>query len=113
MSYYEKTDRTDTNRTDRYRKCQILKDKETGVSLLSTREIKEIPFRSTDIFHKVSIHEVGRLDLIAYKYYKNPLLWWVVAQANDIYDPIEGVPAGTILRVPLLETLYGYRGILL
>lgn len=113
MSYYEETKRSKTVRTDRYRNCVLLKDKETGESLLSTREIETISYRYTDIFHKVAPNEVGRLDIIADKYYRNPLLWWVIAQANDIYDPIKGVPVGTTLRVPLLETLYGYNGILL
>ena len=113
MSYYEEYKLRNTNRSDRYRSCTMLKDKETGESFLSTRDIKEIPESSSDIFHTVQPNEVGRLDLIAYKYYRNPLFWWIIAQANDIHDPIQGAPSGTMLRVPTIETLYGYKGILL
>lgn len=113
MSYYEISKNMKARRTDRYRNCDILKDKQTGDILLSTRDIEEVPYRYSDIFHTVKINEVGRLDLIAYQYYKNPLLWWVIAQANDIYDPFTDMQLGMSIRIPLLETLYGYKGILL
>lgn len=113
MSYYEETKNSKAKRTDRYRNCLILKDKTTDEILLSTRDIEMIPYKHSDIFHTVKINEIGRLDLIAYTYYKNPLLWWVIAQANDIYDPFKDMQLGMSLRIPLLETLYGYNGILL
>ena len=111
--FYVTSTRKTTNRYDRYKDCLILKEKETGISYLATREVKEIPLKSSDTYHIVKSHEASRLDLIAYNYYKNPLLWWVIAQANNIYNPIEGVPVGTTLRIPSLETLYGNHGILL
>ena len=114
MSYYkEEKPSKKKERFDRYRDCSILKDNETGELLLSTRDIDDIPIRNTDIYHKLKSVEVGRLDIVAYQYYKNPLLWWVIAQANDIYNPYTDTEVGMLLRVPTLETLYGYRGILL
>lgn len=110
--YSEKRNRSN-NSDDRYKDCSILEDKETEITFLSTREPINIPVRSTDIYHRVNSHEVGRLDIIANMYYRNPLLWWVIAQANDIYDPITLIAPGTLLRVPNLETLYGNHGILL
>lgn len=101
------------DRTDRYKDCMMLKDVDTGEVLLSTREIKEIPVRSSDRYHRVMSHEGERLDLIAHEYYKNPLLWWVLAQANNIYNPLENIAPGTLLRIPSLESLYGNNGILL
>lgn len=111
--YYIKKNNNSINRFDRYRTCDILKDIDTGASLLSTREINAIPESNTDKFHVVKSHEVTRLDLIAHTYYNNALMWWVIAQANDIYDPISEIPIGTTLRIPSLEVLYGNRGILL
>lgn len=113
MSYYEESKQKNVNRTDRYRNCLMLKDRISGDVLLSQREIVDIPLNSADMFHKVKLNEVGRLDLIAYNYYKNPLLWWVIAQANNIYDPIAGLEVGTLLRIPAIETLYGFNGVLL
>lgn len=112
--YYIETHNTSNTHSDRYKSCKILKDIETGESFLATRlPIDEIPVRTNDIYHTVKTNEVTRLDVIAHTYYKNPLLWWVIAQANDIYNPFEEIASGTILRVPAIETLYGNKGILL
>lgn len=111
--FYETIERDFSTYSDRYKDCALLKDLETGESLVATREIYDIPSKSTDKYHELQSHEVGRLDLIAYKYYKNALLWWVIAQANEIYDPFEELSPGTILRIPTIETLYGNKGILL
>lgn len=113
MSYYEEHELETLDRSDRYRKCRLLQDKETGDRLLSMRDIDEIPVSNKDIYHKVELQELGRLDLIAHRYYKNALYWWVIAQANDIYNPIADMKVGMLLRIPTIETLYGYNGILL
>lgn len=111
--FYNELRNDSKNHFDRYRNCKILVDKETGERLLSTREIDSIVEYPTDYYHRVESHEVDRLDLIAHKYYKNPLLWWVIAQANDIHDPFIALEPGTLLRIPSLESLYGNNGILL
>lgn len=113
MEFYQTSKNLSSSRDDRYRKCDILKDESTGENLLSTRNIYNIPVSSSDMYHEVKSNEVNRLDILAHKYYQNPLLWWVIAQANDIYDPIEPMEIGVILRIPSIETLYGNNGILL
>lgn len=60
---------------------------------------------SNDVFHTVSAGEENRLFLIAYKYYKDPSLWWVIALHNQIIHPFE-VPAGTALRIPSLAVVF-------
>ena len=111
--FYESSKNMSRSRSDRYRNCDILKDVDTGENLLSTREPLDIPVRPDDTYHRVQSHEVCRLDLLAHQYYKNPLLWWVIASANDLYDPFESIESGTILRIPSIESLYGNNGILL
>lgn len=110
--YEEVTDHLDRRRSNRYRKCKLYTDRETGDPVLGTREIQDIGSLNTDIVHTVTVGESLRLDILAQKYYNNPLLWWVIAQANDIYDPIQGVPAGTKLRIPSMEVLYSEGGVL-
>lgn len=111
--FYEVSERERAKNTDRYKRCSVLKDLDTGEVLLSTREVKEIPEHPNDKFHRVHSNEVGRLDLIAYQYYNNALLYWVIAQANEIYNPFVKLAPGTLIRIPALETLYGNKGILL
>lgn len=111
--FYESKMNTSKVYSDRYRNCKILTDKETGEVLLSTREIKDIFETPTDTYHRIESHELNRLDLLAYKYYQNPLLWWVIAQANNIFDPFSEISVGTLIRIPSIESLYGNNGILL
>jgi len=112
MSFYEEIPNTDRRRSNRYRTCKLYVDVETNLPALGTREISEIKSRNTDIVHTVQYNESLRLDLLAHKYYGNALLWWVIAQANDIKDPIQGVPVGSKLRIPSIESLYEDGGVL-
>lgn len=41
-----------------------------------------------------------RLDLLAYKYYGDRTLWWVIAVANNINDASFYVKEGIQLRIP-------------
>lgn len=107
MSYYEEVVVKDRRRSNRYRKCPVYADKETGEYVLGTRDVTDIPKSTYDSYHKVNAYEACRLDLIAYKYYNNQLLWWIIAQANDIHDPFNDVVPGMVLRIPNLTTLYG------
>lgn len=45
---------------------------------------------------------VGRLDLIATLHYNNPRYWWVIAQYNNILDPVAEVVEGLELVIPSL-----------
>lgn len=94
----------------RYRNLKLLTDSD-GRTFYETRKNIRIRETTRDQVHQISVGEEGRLDLIAYQYYKNPTLWWVIAYFNNIIDPFE-VPAGTVLKIPSKESVYGYGGIL-
>jgi len=112
MSFYEEVTIVDRRRSNRYRKCPIYADKETNDYVIGMRDIIDIPKTPSDTIHTVTSSEVCRLDLIAYKYYNNALLWWVIAQANNIKDPFNDVVLGMQLRIPNMNTLYGNGGVL-
>jgi len=40
------------------------------------------------------------LDTLAFKYYKDPTLWWVIANANNIGKGRMSVEPGKQLRIP-------------
>ena len=50
--------------------------------------------------HSVAAHEVARPDLIAYQWYRDVRLWWVICDFNDIFDPLADMYAGQVLKVP-------------
>lgn len=110
--FYKESDRKNVNPFDRYKNCKILTDSTLGEVLLSTRDIKDVKLNVDDVYHTVKANEVCRLDLISYNYYGNPLLWWVIAQANNIYDPFTGPEVNTVLRIPSIVKMYDHEGVL-
>ena len=71
---------------------------EDGSTPLFFNQIKEIPnYIPGEKIHTIEKREIGRLDLIAWKYYKNPEYLWIIAFINDI-DPLD-MQEGITLRI--------------
>jgi len=81
----------------RYQNNQIKKLKD-GREVYRTRIYPNIPLKDSDLY---IVTEMGdRLDTLAYQYYGDQSLWWIIASANNIHDPSFAVKDGTILRIP-------------
>lgn len=69
---------------------------------------KPITFEQTDqdLVHVVRQTDIGRLDLVAYEFYGDVNLWWVIAHANNITNQFAdgrgngGMTIGMPLRIP-------------
>lgn len=48
----------------------------------------------------------GRLDLLSTDFYGTPELWWVIADANQLLDPLGEVKLGAQLRVPRRDRVF-------
>jgi hypothetical protein len=57
-----------------------------------------IPLRDDDIY--VATETGDRLDTLAYDFYDDSKLWWIIAAANNIHNAVFGFEDGTILRIP-------------
>ena len=57
-----------------------------------------IPLRDDDVY--VATETGDRLDNLAYQYYEDASLWWIIASANNIHNAPFGLKDGTILRIP-------------
>jgi hypothetical protein len=59
-----------------------------------------IPFLETDVYVITTIGD--RLDLIAYDYYNDAELWWIISVANNNITKGSMFPTpGTQLRIPV------------
>ena len=67
-----------------------------------TRQPLKLKEHSTDLFHVVTEADSKRIDLIAWKFYRDVRLWWVIAEFNNISNPLE-LPIGMTLRIPTYE----------
>jgi nucleoid-associated protein YgaU len=82
----------------RYDKSVNIKKRWDGKRYFGTRLYPNIPVTSSDIY--VVTNESDTLDNLAFKYYKNPSLWWIIAQSNNIGKGKLSVPVGLQLRIP-------------
>ena len=81
---------------NRYSNIDILKN--NGRRFKKTVKLPIIEPNINDIY---IIGQVGdRLDNLAFKYYQDSSLWWIIARANNIGNGSLTVPIGIQLRIP-------------
>lgn len=68
-----------------------------GKRVFRTTRYPKIPVAMNDIY--IVANETDYLDNLAYKFYKDSTLWWVIAQANGIKATLKA-PTGQQLRIP-------------
>jgi len=69
-----------------------------GRTVYRSRIYPSIPLRDDDMY--VATETGDRLDTLAYQYYRDASLWWIIAAANNLHDAPFGLKDGTILRIP-------------
>ena len=69
----------------------------SGIRVYSTTYYPEISIGNSDTF--IYSKEGDRLDTLAYRYYGDNTLWWIIAKANGIRGKI-GLEVATPLRIP-------------
>lgn len=81
----------------RYTYTKIKKNK-FGEQVYSSTLYPRIKRSDTDLY--IRAVDGDRLDNLAFKYYKNAGLWWIIAQANHIGKGTLKIKAGLQLRIP-------------
>lgn len=66
---------------------------------------KPIVFYPMDMPSSLSFYEHNyvegeRFDQLASNYYKNPKLWWYIAELNPHIKDINNITPGTVIRIP-------------
>jgi hypothetical protein len=75
-----------------------VKKLDSGEQVYRSKIYPEIPLRDDDIY--VATQTGDRLDGIAYQFYNDSSLWWIIAAANNLHDAPLGLAEGTVLRIP-------------
>tara|TARA_B110000977_G_C10634394_1_gene321473 strand:- start:216 stop:506 length:291 start_codon:yes stop_codon:yes gene_type:complete len=70
----------------------------TGKRVYRSKIYPQIPLSDNDTY--VATETGDRLDTLAYQYYNDSSLWWIIASANNIHNAPLGLVDGTILRIP-------------
>jgi hypothetical protein len=75
-----------------------IKSLKDGRKVYRSKIYPNIPLRNDDVY--VVTQTGDRLDLLAFEYYQDQRLWWIIATANNIHNAQIGLVEGTILRIP-------------
>jgi hypothetical protein len=81
----------------RYNSTETIKDK-TGSRYKATTIFPVVNIRPDDIY--IVTTTIERLDKLAYTFYDDVSLWWIIAAANGIGKGTFIVPSETRLRIP-------------
>lgn len=68
------------------------------VEFWDTVDLPEIPVQFDDLEYQVKGHD--RIDLVAWRFYGDPVLWWVIAVANDMEILPTDLNRYEIIRIP-------------
>ena len=82
---------------NRYEKIETLKT-ESGKRYKKTIQYPLMERNVNDIY--IIGRQGDRLDNLAYKYYSDSKLWWIIARANNIGNGNLSVPIGEQIRIP-------------
>tara|TARA_B100002003_G_scaffold205103_1_gene198335 strand:- start:173 stop:472 length:300 start_codon:yes stop_codon:yes gene_type:complete len=81
----------------RYKHTKMKKNKE-GRRVFRPTMYPSIPIRDSDIFIYPRFGD--RLDVLAFKYYKDVSLWWIIAKANGLDAAHIGLEVDNQIRIP-------------
>lgn len=92
-----------SNKLCRYSRLERLIN-EDGISYIETPNKFKIRETNDDRFFLVDKGYENRLDLISHEVYGTSMLWWAIANMNNIENPLE-VKAGLVLRIPTVRSI--------
>lgn len=101
------TDSTQNQKTSRYTRGGAT---EVSSRFLEWWERRDIEKDISDMVYSLESKYVGRPDLLAYAFYGDAKLKWVIMQYNDIIDPDLELVAGKLLLMPSLDKVNSAYG---
>lgn len=86
----------------RYTGATVTKNR-SGKDFLILRRPLQLEPGDGDIYVTITQELEHRPDLVSFKAYGIPDLWWAIYEFNGIRDPLFNLRQGMILRIPELE----------
>ena len=84
---------------ERYNNTDILKTEYTNRPYYKGKFYPNVPLSESDVYVITTVGD--RLDNLAYSYYRDSTLWWIIAMANNNTTKGALYPKpGTQLRIP-------------
>ena len=83
----------------RYNSDRNIKNRYDGKRFFGTRSYPNIEPRETDVIYITN--ETDYLDSLAYKFYKDSSLWWIIALATTLGNGRLSLESGLQIRIPV------------
>ena len=87
-------------RDSTFTKTEVLRDSDDNVHFDMWEPPFEYRVQKGDKIHTVTAADAGRPDLIAYQYYGNVRMYWLICHFNKILHPINELVPGKKLVIP-------------
>lgn len=94
------------DKASRYAKVKTIK--KTGKRYHVTNRERFVNYSNLDKSHIVTNKTVNRLDVVSNDFYGTPIYWWLIAEANLIFDPLSEMYVGQKLIIPYIDNLNNY-----
>jgi hypothetical protein len=78
---------------------------EVGVQTLEWWSKAAVKRDPSDLVYFMERKYENRPDMLGYVFYGDPGLWWIIAQYNNILDPVVELVEGTLLLIPTLDRI--------
>lgn len=88
--------------TSRYRNTRLLIDG-NNIVFFGTWRPPKIFETQLPLAHIVAPEEVKRPDLISYRVYKDPNMFWAIAIRNNVFMPLKDIRVGQTLLCPHID----------
>jgi hypothetical protein len=97
--------------SSRYQNIEVVKNKQLGSRFYTNNIYPDIPYSNEDSYVITTLGD--RLDLIAFDFYGDTSLWWIIASANALPGDSLYLEPGLQLRIPvnLSSILNNYKSI--
>ena len=97
----------------RYRRTRVFSDEETlsdGRPFFGTWRPPEIVLHRPPSFRVLQPDELTRPDLLAFRTYGNPTLFWAIAMTNNIMLPMRDMRVGQRMIIPHIDDVLAALG---
>lgn len=92
----------DISNDSRYKDTAVIYDENLSRTFLELwerpPELDDMELNSAQ--YLVQQKDIGRLDIIAYEYYGNVRLWWIIAAINNLVNVFRDMYEGQVLIIP-------------
>jgi len=86
------------NRRSRYARTPVLTGDDGRGGTQQVLDLREIP--ATSAVLRIVATDADRLDLLAFRYYRDPTRFWRICDATSDLDPFDVLVAGQPIPIP-------------